>query len=110
MPNTRALKIAVIVMGVLLLIGFGAVIVTLVYQAKHPKPVAVLPPRALDAALGPDGRVEHIVMDGNRLVLDLRDGAGRRIVVFDLAKGRATDLIRLGGAPTPAPAGRPAAP
>lgn len=104
MPNTRALKIAVIVMGVLLLIGFGAVIVTLVYQAKHPKPEAVLPPRELTAALAPDGEVERIVLDGSRLVLDLHDGDGRRIVVFDLAKGRATDVIRLGGATAAQPA------
>jgi hypothetical protein len=102
MPNPRALKIAVIVMGLLLLIGFGAVIVTLVYQAKHPKAEIVLPPRELAAALAPDGRVEHVVLDGNRLVLDLHDGDGRRIVVFDLAKGRPTDVIRLGAAPTPA--------
>jgi hypothetical protein len=99
----------VIVMGVLLLIGFGAVIVTLVYQAKHPKVQAAPPPRELAATLAPGGQVEHVVMDGNRLALDLRDGDGRRIVVFDLAKGRPTDVIRVGAGPD-APAARPPAP
>ncbi len=103
MPNPRALKIAVIVLGVLLLIGFGAVIVTLIYQAKHPKAEAVMPPRELAAALASGGAVEHVVLDGNRLVLDLHDRDGRRIVVFDLAKGRPTDVIRLGTAPAAPP-------
>jgi hypothetical protein len=107
MPNTRALKIAVIVMGVLLLIGFGAVIVTLIYQAKHPKVEAAVPPRALAAALAPGGAVDHVALDGNRLAVGLHDRDGRRIVVFDLAKGRATAVIRLGGTPD---AARPTAP
>lgn len=98
MPNPRALKIVVIGMGIALLVGFAAVIVTVMYQIKHPKAEPLRPPRTLAANLAPGGRVEHVTLDGSRLALDLSDIDGRRIVVFDLQKGRATDVIQLGTA------------
>lgn len=109
-PNTRLLKIVVAVLGLLLVGGFAVVIVTIAVRAGHPKPApAAAPPRDLAVGFDSHGRVERVILNGDRLVLDLADAAGRRLVVIDLAKGRTTDVIRLGApgavAPSAAPAG-----
>ena len=115
MPNPRVLKIAVVVMGLLLVAGFAVVIVTIVLRASKPEAArTVEAPRDLAVALEPRGRVQRVFLEGNRLMLHLADGAGQRIVVVDLARGRTTDVIRLGpagaGAPSEAPAPEASAP
>lgn len=108
-PNTRLLKIVVLVLGLLLVGGFAVVIVTIAVRAGHPKSApAAVPARDMTIGFDAHGRVERVILNGDRLVLDLADAAGRRLVVIDLAKGRTTDVIRLGASgatPSAAPAG-----
>ena len=99
--QVRALKIAVIVMGILLVGGFGLVMATIVYQAsklgdkKVSAPAAA--PETAPAALSlpPGATVSSMALDGDRLALHLSTAAGPEIVVVDLATGRIVSRIKL---------------
>lgn len=108
--NVRALKITVIVLGVLLVLGFIALVVGLILEFTGPgeeaantaSSAAVVPAGpSSDAAhlgLAADAVVERIALDGNRVALQIRDSAGMRIVVVDLRNGRLIGELRLSGA------------
>ena len=106
----RALKILVIVMGVMLVIGFAALIAAIAIRASHRKPE---PPAGHLVAENsfeiPRGaRVEAMTTAPDRLILDfvLPDG-NRQIVVIDLTTGARVGIIQLHSAQSApaAPAG-----
>ena len=86
----RALKIAVIVMGVLLVVGTVALIVAIATRVSH-KPTE---PAARAEYAAP--RIEAMTAGPDRLVIDLllADGT-RQLLVIDLATGRRLGTIPL---------------
>jgi hypothetical protein len=100
--QVRALKIAVIVMGILLVGGFAFVLAAIVYQAsKGGQGAAGLaePPGGAAAALpvAKDATVTALSLDGDRLALHVNSAAGPEIVVIDLKTGKV--VVRIGLAP-----------
>jgi hypothetical protein len=98
--QVRVLKIAVIVMGILLVGGFAFVLAAIVYQAsKGGQSAAGLGalPAGLETALpiSKDATVTSLALDGDRLALHLKSGAGTEIAVVDLKTGQVVARIRL---------------
>jgi hypothetical protein len=94
------LKIAVIVMGILLVGGFGLVMATIVYQASklgETSAGASAPAAVAQGALGlpKDATVMSMALDGNRLALHLKSSAGSEIAVIDVRSGQVLSRIRL---------------
>jgi hypothetical protein len=102
----RALKILVIVMGVMLVGGFVALIISIAQMAKHrettlPVPAATRTPYAAPAIELPAGaRIEAMALGADRLVLNIITPDGNReLLVLDLASGRRLGTIPLRAAP-----------
>ncbi|BAQ18363.1 hypothetical protein [Methyloceanibacter caenitepidi] len=107
------LKIAVVVMGILLLAGFAAVIAGLIYQASKvgkkvpaeatvaaPPPDPVAMERAASSALQAlsipgDGEVVSMSLDGQRLALYVRSREEAEIVVVDLTTGKVVSRVKI---------------
>jgi hypothetical protein len=101
--QVRILKIAVILMGILLVGGFAFVLAAIVYQASHPKQdVAVSLPAvnmsagpAIELPVGRGAGLSSMSLDGNRLALHLNGGEGPEIVVIDLASSKIVARVKL---------------
>ena len=102
--QVRILKIAVIVMGVLLVGGFAFVLAAIVYQASHPAQDGSLtaarsvPGQAalsIDLPVPAGAAVSAMSLDGNRLAVHLNGSAGPEIAVIDLASGKVVAHVRL---------------
>lgn len=100
--QVRALKIAVIVMGILLVGGFGLVMATIVYQASKLGDKKVSAPAAAPATLPaaalslPQGAtVSSMALDGDRLALHLQTSTGPEIAVIDVVTGKVLSRIKL---------------
>ena len=100
--NLRALKIIVVVMGVMLVAGFITLVVIIAGRLSRGAPARPVNPPAAAAPIElPAGaRIETMTLSGNRLVMAilLSDG-GRQLVVIDLASGRRLGVIPLPTAP-----------
>jgi hypothetical protein len=106
--QVRVLKVAVIVMGILLVGGFAFVLATIVYQASRGGD-AVLPegayaiggpsgagaPALSELAIPKDATVSSLALDGSRLALHLNSPAGGEVVVMDVATGKVLARVRL---------------
>ena len=98
----RALKILVVVMGIMLVLGFAALVVVIagrISRSGHPPAMArVFAERAIDIPRG--ARIEAMTATGERLVLalELADG-NRQLVIIDLASGIRLGAIDLRPAP-----------
>ena len=104
--TVRALKILVIVMGIMLVAGFIALIISIAYMAKHrdttaPVPAATRAPYAAPAIELPAGaRIETMALGADRLVLNIITPDGNReLLVLDLASGRRIGTIPLRSGP-----------
>ena len=102
----RALKILVIVMGIMLVGGFVALIISIAYMTKHrettlPVPATTRAPYAAPAIELPAGaRIEGMALGTDRLVLNIITPDGNReLLVLDLASGRRLGTIPLRNAP-----------
>jgi hypothetical protein len=98
--QVRVLKIAVIVMGILLVGGFAFVLAAIVYQASKGGQSAVgvgPPPAGIEAELPipKDATVTALSLDGDRLALHLQTSAGPEIVVIDLKSGKTLARVKL---------------
>jgi hypothetical protein len=103
--QVRVLKIAVIVMGILLVGGFAFVLAAIVYQASHGG--QAMQPVAAQTVGGPetsalselpipkDATVTSLALDGNRLALHLTAPAGGEVIVMDVASGKVLARIKL---------------
>jgi hypothetical protein len=91
----KALRAAVIVMGVLIVAGVVVLAVALAQKfgtaASLGGTAAAIP--ALDEPAGT--RIAGTSLSGERLVLQLTGGGPDRVVVFDLARGRVTGRVTL---------------
>ncbi len=92
--QVRVLKIAVIVMGLLLVGGFAFVLAAIVYQASRggqATPSAEADARhstRSELPIPKDASVTTLALDGNRLALHLNSPQGGEIVVIDVATGK----------------------
>ncbi|MBU6499959.1 MAG: hypothetical protein KGL55_13820 [Rhodospirillales bacterium] len=91
----RMLKIAVVVMGVLILGGTATLVTLLVRRAMPAAPTATpnLPPALLDEPAGT--RIAGASALADRVVLRLQGGGPDRVVVVDLRSGRVVGRIGL---------------
>jgi hypothetical protein len=102
----RALKALVIVMGVMLLVGFIALIVVIAERASKKTadrpaiPATGQPLTAAPVELPRGARIENMAAGTDRVVVDLvlPDGE-HRLLVIDLATGRNLVTIPLHNAP-----------
>lgn len=99
--QVRILKVAVIVMGVLLVGGFAFVLAAIVYQAskvgKSTVPVNAPAGQPAEAmlALPAGGKVTQMAIGEGRVVLHVEAPAGNEIVIVEAASGRVISRIRL---------------
>jgi len=100
--QVRVLKIAVIVMGILLVGGFAVVVAGVVYQASQlgdkkvqtPAP-DVLPGVQTELAIPSGATVTAMALDGDRLALHLKSSTGPEVLVIDVPTGKVISRIRL---------------
>ena len=98
----RGLKIAVIVMGVMLVIGVIVLVAAIAVRVSHkpavPAPRAEFTAPAIDLPAG--SHIEAMTAGPDRLVVDLllADGA-RQLLIIDLVTGRRLGTIPLRAAP-----------
>jgi hypothetical protein len=98
--QVRVLKIAVIVMGLLLVGGFAFVMAAIVYQATRAGQGSVASGAAsssveTDLAIAKDATVGALSLDGDRLALHLNSAAGPEIAVIELKTGKVLARIKL---------------
>lgn len=102
--QVRILKIAVVVMGVLLIGGFLLIIATIAFQASQmglneemsaAEAPAGLPQESFEVTVPQGSEIAGIAVDGDRLVLRLKTATGDEIMVIDLQRGRVISRIGL---------------
>ena len=99
--QVRVLKIAVIVMGLLLVGGFAFVLAAIVYQASGGQSGArsgagaSLQGMESDLPIPKDATVTSLALDGDRLALHLNSPAGSDIAVIDLKTGKIVALVHM---------------
>jgi len=104
--QVRILKIAVVVMGVLLVGGFAFVLAAIVYQASHTAQVRGIAAReaapapgqgelSIDLPVPAGSAVTAMALDGNRLAVHLDGAAGQEIAIVDLASGKVVAHVKL---------------
>jgi hypothetical protein len=101
----RTIKIAVVVMGVMLVVGFAALIAVITHRLTQPQPPRepaqssrpfIAPPVDMPAG----ARIEGTSVGADRIVLNLLlpDGS-RQLLVLDLGSGRMLGTIPLRAIP-----------
>src|SRR3990170_5891621 len=96
--QVRVLKIAVIVMGLLLVGGFAFVLAAIVYQASKGEQSSTPSGEEAVAAelhIPKDASISTLALDGDRLALHLQSSARPGIVVIDLKTGKTLARIKL---------------
>jgi hypothetical protein len=97
--QVRVLKVAVIVMGLLLVGGFAFVLAAIVYQASKGGQDGAGGAGGTgvetDLPIPKDATVTSLSLDGDRLALHLNSPAGPEIAVVDLKTGKVIARIRL---------------
>ncbi len=98
--QVRLLKIAVIVMGLLLVGGFALVLGAIVYQASQlssegQASVPAVGGVETELAIPPDATITSLALDGDRIALHLQSSAGPEIAVIDLRTGKVLTRLKL---------------
>lgn len=100
-PGVRALKIAIVVMGVMIVLGLITIIGRMIYLAsqggRQPSATAVsarLAP-AMRLALPAGAQVRHVSLSGDRLAVHFEGPAGAGIAILDLATGGQLSRVEL---------------
>lgn len=100
-PSYRGLKIAVIVMGVLLVAGIIVVFSTIIYRSVKlgDEPVksvrAAGEPYELDALIPPGAATGAMTLADDRLAVEVLTAQGSYILLFDVRRGRELGRINL---------------
>ena len=103
--QVRNLKIAIAIMTILLIAGFGLLIYGLLTRVgKKPEvipPAAIpivaegAPPALLELRAEPGASIASVLTEQGRLIVHLRQSGGGEIVIIDLVSGREIQRIRL---------------
>jgi Family of unknown function (DUF6476) len=92
----RGLKILVTAMGVLLVVGFAALVATIAVRLSHRAPAPAVAFTAPPVTLPPGANIERLSTGPDRIVLAiaLPDGT-KQLLVIDLQTGRLLGTIPL---------------
>lgn len=102
--GTRILKFAVVFMGILLIVGFMVVVITIGYRAvklgQNETPgVTTSSDRhgfgRLDVEVEPDTLISQIELDGNRMAVHVTKDAADEILIIDIKTGELIGRVRL---------------
>lgn len=104
-PQLRALRLAVIAMGVVLIVGFIIILARIFYLASRPGALSSTPAAATlhaEPVLGlPVGAaIKSLSLSGNRLAVQFVSPSGDGIAVLDLETGRTLSRIKITAGPT----------
>ena len=98
----RGLKILVVAMGIMLVVGFAALVAVIAGRMSRSgsPPITARPLAGTAIEVPPGARIEAMTTGADRLVLSLAlpDG-GRQLVILDLATGARLGTIELRAAP-----------
>lgn len=98
-PRMVVLKVAVIVMGVLLVAGFGLVIATIVNRASHPTAASAIGPGGRfgvsEINIAPGDRVRTLTMNDDRMAIHIAGEKGEEIVIVNVKTGAELGRFRL---------------
>lgn len=103
-PQIRALRIAVAVMSLLLVVGFITVIARIIYLTSRPNaPNAATATATTGAALKPEavlglpagGSIKSMSLSGNRLAVHYVSPLGDGIAILDLEQGRVLSRVSI---------------
>ena len=106
-PNLRALRWAVLTMGLVLLAGFGIVIARIVYLTMRPAVSTPVSDQArvgtqsealaanLTLALPPGAKILSQSVWANRLSVHVEAGGVQSIIIFDLETGRVITRVAI---------------
>jgi hypothetical protein len=105
-PQVRALRIAVIVMGFLIVMGLVALIGRIIYLVARPSAQTATQSSPLatevTASLPAGAQVRSMSLQGDRIAIHYDAPGGSGIVVVDLATGRTLSRVQLApGVPKP---------
>lgn len=95
---TRILQVAVVVMGIMILIGFAVVVATVISRmsgggdAAETPAVRVSSPE-ITSLLGPDAEIVGTETDSGRLAVFVKDGEGIRVLLIDMRSGEVISVI-----------------
>ncbi|MBU6444103.1 MAG: hypothetical protein KGR48_09355 [Alphaproteobacteria bacterium] len=103
-PAHRLVLTVVIALGILILIGLGALVVGVAIKMRGHSGTAS-PGAAASLALPAGARIESMEVSGNRLILRLKTDAGEEIDLVDTDDGHV--VSRLKAAPPDVPSGAP---
>lgn len=103
--GTRILKFAVVFMGILLIVGFMVVVITIAYRAVKLGQKADNPPAQVvetqgavtefDLAIPSGSSVSRIELDGNRMAVHVTGGTRNEILIVDVASGKLVGRVKL---------------
>ena len=95
----RILKIAVVVMGVILVLGFAAVIGRIAYlvtrSGKTPATPSTMIAKDLRLPLPEGAAVRSLALSGDRLAIHFETPAGAGVAILDLLTGEPVTRIEL---------------
>lgn len=105
-PQLRALRLAVIGMGVVLVVGFIIILARIFYLASRPGALASSPAAAVLHAepalqLPAGGAVRSVSLSGNRLAVQYVSPAGDGIAILDLETGRTLSRVKISAGSPP---------
>jgi hypothetical protein len=94
----RALKAATIIMGVLIVVGTGALVAIIVRRSAAP-PVTVAPNTTVTLQAPPGTHIAGVAAVQDRLAVQLQGGGEDRVIFVDPHSGKVTGQVTL--APRP---------
>lgn len=103
--SERALKIVVIVLGIILVVGFLVVVVTIAWRASTmgrdtAEPAVAERPQGfsqLDVEVERDTLISQIELDGERMAVHVTRGTMDEILIIDIRRGELIGRVRLTG-------------
>lgn len=99
--QVRALKIAIVVMGILIVLGLLSVIARIIYLAGKPRAQALAPAGAQQLAseprltLPPGAAIRNVSLSGDRLAVQYDAPSGSGIAILELDSGRVLSRVRI---------------
>ena len=96
--DLRLLKSVVVVLGVLLIAGTGALVASIMLRTSSHAGRAGAGPGAgpgapMTLSLPREARIGHVALDGNRLALHIEQAGQEEILVVDLDSGEVTRRV-----------------
>ena len=96
----RALKVLVVVMGLMIIVGFAALVTIIAGRVSRGGSAATQVFTAPPIDLPAGARIETLSVGSDRLVVDVAlPGGNRDLVIIDLATGRRLGVVPLRTAP-----------